>query len=1027
MKPAAGFIALPLVLITFASVQLAGTAHAGMIDPPFESYLRTLPDDAKVSILIMMADQAPISNLDTELREERAPLAERHAAIITSLIDKAAATQGPLLTDLAALKATGEVAGYTPYWIANLVVAKMTVRTLRVVAARADVGTVYSNFTVSPMAAPMVCPELGGSLAIQVPPGLRAINAPRVWYELGFNGSGRLVGGLDSGVTGTHVALSARWRGAQAGVPWQHAWLDRLGTNTQSPVDADVCGHGTHTMGTMVGLGAATHDTVGVAWGAQWIACNAIGNPSTGAEFDNDVIAAFQWFADPDGNPQTTADVPDVVENSWRINEDFPGGYIDCDPRWWAVMDGCEAAGCAVVFSAGNEGPGAETIGSPPDRITTPTDAFAIGAVNATDFQFPYPIANFSSRGPSGCNHTTIKPEVSAPGVTVYSTTRNGGYGQFGWSGTSMAGPHVSGTIALMRQANPNIDVTTAKQILMRTARDEGAAGEDNSYGWGVIDAYNAVRQAQCDDPLVLASGAAAITPAPGGFFTFTQSPIYWSAAAVRNPVADWDIAVFSSGTGGSGDNCFSGVLASSSNVNGADFVIGDFNHNPLGSYYVYSHRYSGPGSAVTEWDDGPDALTINAPAITRNTGSNDVIEVWDVFLDGGTTYTFDFNRVGSADTRMMLFRNPGATYWVGRNSRVLETTVPNTYTAPASDWYGVVVVNDNGQAGTYSLRVGTCTAPVALASGVSVITPPAVGYYSFNQNNIYWTAVGVRQQSGDDWDLTAYQQGSGGAWPSCFSNPLASSTGVSTVDFVIGDFNHNPIGTYYVSPFDFYGMSGRTEWDDGANQLFVGDPPISRATGESDVLEVWDVLLSAGVQYDIFFERTRADDTKLLLFKSENGIYWAPRSAAQLETQALHTLYPAPVDDWYGIVVVNDTGLAGDYRLGISVASTAVNDPGPSSVPAATALGAPRPNPAAGSVQIAFDLHERGAVDLEILDVAGRVVAALPSRSWEPGSWQAPWDGRGRNGDRVPAGVYWVRMAAGAREIGRSKFILLK
>jgi subtilisin family serine protease len=169
-------------------------------------------------------------------------------------------------------------------------------------------------------------------------------------------------------------------------------------------------------------------------------------------------------------------------------------------------MDGCEAAGCAVVFSAGGDGPGAQTIGSPADRITTPTNAFAIGAVSAqAGEQFPYAIASFSSRGPSGCDGMTKKPEVVAPGVNVRSSTNNGAYAS--WSGTAMAVPHVAGVIALMRQANPDLDVTTAKQIIMETARDEGMAGEDNSYGWGFIDAYAAVSR------VLASSGISAASP----------------------------------------------------------------------------------------------------------------------------------------------------------------------------------------------------------------------------------------------------------------------------------------------------------------------------------------------------------------------------------------------------------------------------------------------------------------------------------------------------------------------------------
>jgi len=420
----------PLAATLFVQL-LANVAVAGVIDPAYESYLTRLPDDTQASVLVFLAGQVPVRALDEELRAERATLAVRHERVITDLKAMADATQGPILADLAARKARGEVTGYTPYWIANLVVAEMSVAAVREVAARPDVGIVDANFTVSPIELVDDTGKMTESAAAfsGIAPGLRAINAHRVWYELGITGAGRLVCGLDTGVMGSHPALASRWRGAEPGIPWQWAWKDVLGGNTQVPADPN--GHGTHTMGTLVGLDAATQDTIGVAWDAQWIACNAIGQ-GVGFEFDNDVIAAFQWIADPDGDPQTTGDVPDVVQNAWRVNEQL--GYGDCDPRWWAVMDGCEAAGCAVVFSAGGDGPGAQSIGSPADRITTPTNAYAVGAVSAQAGEnFPYSITNFSSRGPSGCDGVTKKPEIVAPGVNVLSSTNNGAYAS--WSG----------------------------------------------------------------------------------------------------------------------------------------------------------------------------------------------------------------------------------------------------------------------------------------------------------------------------------------------------------------------------------------------------------------------------------------------------------------------------------------------------------------------------------------------------------------------------------------------------------------
>ncbi len=471
---------------TLALPLLVTAAGAGVIDPALEHELAALPATDQVSVLIFLVDQVPIRVLDQELRTEHATRAIRHERVITALKDMAADTQGPLLARLASLRAQGAVTACKPYWIANLVAARMSVAAVRQVATRSDVRIITTSLSVSPTEPYSKTPGSEAAF-IGSTPGVRAINAHRVWYELGITGAGRLVCGLDTGVMGSHPALASRWRGAEPGMPWQWAWKDVLGGNTQFPVDLN--SHGTHTMGTAVGLADAGLDTIGVAWGAQWIACNAIDQPVS-HEFDSDVIAAFQWVSDPDENPQTIDDVPDVVMNAWRVNELL--GYPDCDARWWAIIDACEAAGCAVVFSAGGDGPGARTIGSPADRITTPTNAFAIGAASAQEGEvFPYPIAIFSSRGPSGCDGVTKKPEVVAPGVNVLSSTNNGSYAY--WSGTAMAVPHVAGIFALMREADPDLDVTTAKQILLETARDEGTPGDDNDHGWGFIDAYAAV------------------------------------------------------------------------------------------------------------------------------------------------------------------------------------------------------------------------------------------------------------------------------------------------------------------------------------------------------------------------------------------------------------------------------------------------------------------------------------------------------------------------------------------------------
>ncbi len=473
--------ALVLLIVMVLSVQ---TALAGAFSPGLEAQVQGLRGNDEIKALVVLRDQADIATMNWDLHVAQATRADRHVAVLGALQETARSSQGDLIANLTQRVGRGEIAGFTPHWIVNAVVVRGTVDALRAIAAREDVATVEPDLVVE-----LIEPATAGKPAqrdgdrgIGMTPGVQAIQADRVWTELGINGAGTIVGTLDTGVDGTHPALASRWQGLVA--PPATAWLDAAGLGHPNfPVDDHY--HGTHTMGTITGL--APDDTIGVAPGARWIATNCI-DMSTGPAFDNAVIASFEFMADPDGNPFTTADVPCVVQNSWGVNENF-SGYFDCDSRWWAAIDNCEASGVVVTWSAGNEGPGGTSLRSPADRALTPYNCFSVGSTIAVS---PYTISDFSSRGPSGCGGAfAMKPEVSAPGEDIYSAAPGGGYQYL--SGTSMAGPHVAGVVSLMCAANPNLDVITIKQVLMDTAHDLGAVGEDNTYGHGFIDAYEAV------------------------------------------------------------------------------------------------------------------------------------------------------------------------------------------------------------------------------------------------------------------------------------------------------------------------------------------------------------------------------------------------------------------------------------------------------------------------------------------------------------------------------------------------------
>jgi subtilisin family serine protease len=491
-------------LMTVAIATLAGSvlvsppACGAEIHPALLDALSKLPPGEPATAIVALAGHADLPALDAALRAAHATRQERHRRVVAALRSEAQASQAPIVADLDRLAALGEVESYKAYWIANVVVVRATRAGFEELAGRPDVASIdpAPEIVLDPVersTSPAVSDRAGspmGSRGIGSAQGLRAINAPRVWRELGVNGSGAVIGILDTGTDGNHPALRNGWRGNH-GNPWQECWHDVVGSSTYPNDDAS--GHGTHVAGTTSGIGVATGDTIGVAWGAQWIAANLL-REGLGSEFLMDLFDCFQWFIDPDGDPGTIDDVPDVVLSAWGVNESL--GFPDCDSSWWPLIDACEAAGIVMVWAAGGDGPGAGTIRSPADRATTVYNAFSVGAVDAAHYESPYVVTSFSSRGPSGCSvpaPLNIKPEVVAPGVDIYSSYPGGSYQV--WSGTAMASAHVAGAVALLRAADPDLEVDAIKEILMATARDGGAPGEDNSYGWGTIDAYAAVAE----------------------------------------------------------------------------------------------------------------------------------------------------------------------------------------------------------------------------------------------------------------------------------------------------------------------------------------------------------------------------------------------------------------------------------------------------------------------------------------------------------------------------------------------------
>lgn len=434
------------------------------------------------SIHVVLTDQVDLTALDARLTAQRAAASQRSAAVITALREKAAQTQGELLAVLESLPGIRRGSAQA-YWIANAILVEADASAVAALSRRSDVGWVGLNRPAVPVAAEKSSAPLPLSPNGREP-GLGVIHAPALWAK-GYSGYGRRIFIPDTGVDPHHPALGSHYRGLY--VPGGQAWLE-LNPHSLLPVNSepfDCQTHGTHVAGTVLGLDRLTNDTIGVAFNAQWMASPMLfvcgGNV-------NVPVAVLQWALDPDGDPATTDDVPDVINNSWGFNTSVQDSFPmpDCMSIYANIEAAIEAAGIAMVWSAGNEGPNPMTIGKPTNINLHEVSAFAVGALNGNSASLP--IASFSSRGPSRCGGTgslLIKPEVSAPGVNVRSSVPGGGYELY--NGTSMAAPHVSGAILLLKEAFPDATGKALKLALYHTCTDLGEPGEDNTYGMGVI------------------------------------------------------------------------------------------------------------------------------------------------------------------------------------------------------------------------------------------------------------------------------------------------------------------------------------------------------------------------------------------------------------------------------------------------------------------------------------------------------------------------------------------------------------
>ena len=581
-----------LFIMTCSSASLAAPPTPLSWQNKVDPWVVETAAGGQTEFILFLGEQADLSHastLPTKLEKGR--------YVYETLTQTAARTQGPLL---ATIKSLG--VEHQSFWVANMIWVRGDAAALALLAARPDVAHIYANPTVR-LAEP--AQPTDGSQVLTVPQApdtvewnISKVNAPSVWAA-GATGQGAVIGGQDTGYQWDHPALKGKYRGwngttASHDYNWHDA-IHATGSScgADSPIPCDDHGHGTHTMGTMVGDDGAGNQ-IGMAPGAKWIGCRNMnagnGTPTTYAE-------CYQWFIAPtpigskDGDPSKA---PDVINNSWGC----PASEGCTDPNvLLSVVQAVRAAGIVTVHSAGNSGSSCSTVSEP---AAIYAESFSVGATNSSDT-----IASYSSRGPvtvDGSNR--LKPNVSAPGSSIRSSYRGSAYATM--SGTSMAGPHVAGLVALLISAEPSIagQVNYIEDIIEQSAvrltynncpnlmcgSDTPSSVPNNVYGWGRIDALAAYNLLPSPFTMSATPATANVCAPDNASFTVNIAP---KEASFSSPVTLSVTGVPSGATASFSPNPVAAPWS-------ATLTIGNTGAAAAGSYSLAISGSAGPASGST-------------------------------------------------------------------------------------------------------------------------------------------------------------------------------------------------------------------------------------------------------------------------------------------------------------------------------------------------------------------------------------------------------------------------------------------
>jgi len=849
---------------------------------------------------------------------------------------------------------------------------------------------------------------------------VKYIDADRVWNELGYTGDGVVVGHIDSGIYLTHPDLSNQLWVNTGEIPNngidddENGYVDDVngwdfGDDDNNPNDdAAGAGHGTHTAGTVVGDGS-NGTLTGVAPGARLIACKAFDNAGTGS-------LGMMWAAEQ----YCVENGARVITMSLGVKGEIPAQYLRNERINCANI---RDAGVVLFNSAGNE----HYEYNPPiecgmtARVPAPwvgadvafSNTGGVVSVGGTGYQ-NNTVYGSSSRGPAKWNDVDpyndwpyqpgdglIKPDIAAPGVGVNSTTIPAGYSGNTWNGTSMACPHAAGVAALMLEKNPSLSPAGVDSLLEITALDLGIGGKDNTFGAGLINAYDAVTATplvQTADLVfkeILPDAGGDEVLDPGGLsemaFLFQNVSTVADAigvtgtlAVVANPyvtVVDGegafpDIAKL----GGWGDNA------------GDPFILAVDEAAPQGYEFTMLLTISS-GAEFSRTFDLP--WYVGLPDWRTHTIGDIFLTVTDQGIIGYMDQSHtEGDGMGPHDGGTGLYVG---SFWVGNG---LDYVCNRDFSGDGADLYEWVKSEDpNGRVRDLGAAASDETFRAIFTDGGHPDPKPL----SVEQTSFAFSGAGNNEFVVLEYKVTNHG-------PTSLTN---FHTAVFC-DFDIGDSGANEGGTdparnltyLYASGGPYYGITLLGE-DNARNLTLVNNPqyvypelhiddgikirlmngqisvPNSSAVGPDD----WSAVTS----YSISLGGNGGSETVVYAL-----VYGESLAELQANADAAHAAY-SPLAE---VTPENPVKL---FRLGQN-----------------------HPNPFNPQTSIKYTVAHEGHVELAVYSLNGRRVRTLVSETRTVGEHRVVWDGTDANGLKVPSGMYFYKMSSGG-ETSTRKMTLVK